>query len=467
MQKIILALLVLFFGISLSNVFADSSSVGFTNPLQVSSPADNSTIPQLIVSGNNVYLGWVDHTAGKFGAILAKSNDGGSSFGKEIDLGNINSGAPDNLRIAEFQGNVYSVWQSYLANKSSIAFAKSNDNGTTFSSPMQISDPSKDSAFPQVTSYGNNVYVTWLSRTTNDVTNVLFAKSSDGGNTFATPIAITTHGGNSGIPKIYANGNNVYLIWEDNSAKNFDVYLSTSSDSGNTFDAPVNISNNAGDSGAPQMIVNGNNVYTTWMDFTPGNFEVMFSKSTDGGQTFTKPINISTDAQDSGYPQLVAIGNNVYITWTNAISDKNYDIFFAKSTDGGKTFSQPLNVSNTMGLSGWPQIAVNSNVYISWVDQTPGYYHIYIAKSPDDGNSFESPVDVDSNSSDSWYNKMAVSPNTVYLTWAEVGKNSSNIMFSKSTTFVPEFGPVASLVLIISIISIVVISQRSVLKTKI
>ena len=467
MQKVILALLVLFFGISLSNAFADSASVGFTSPTRISSSTDNSTIPQLIVSGNNVYLGWIDHTAGKFGAILAKSNDGGSSFEKQVDLGNVNSGAPDNIRIAEFQGNVYSVWQSYSANKSSIAFAKSSDNGTTFSSPKQISDPAKDSAFPQIAAYGNNVYVTWLGRTTNDVTNVFFTKSSDGGATFSTPIAITAHSGNSGVPKIYANANNVYLMWEDNSAKNFDVYLSTSSDSGNTFDAPVDISNNAGDSGAPQMIVDGNNIYATWMDFTPGNFDVMFSKSTDGGQTFAKPVNLSVDGQDSGYPQLAAAGNNVYVTWTNAVSDKNYDIFFAKSADGGKTFGQPLNVSNTVGASGWPQMAVDGNVYISWVDNTPGPYAIYIAKSTDNGNSFEAPVVVNSNANDSWYNKMTTSQNAVYLTWAEVGKNSSSIMFSKSTTFVPEFGPVASLVLIISVMSIVVISQRSALKARI
>ncbi|HKU33758.1 MAG TPA: PEFG-CTERM sorting domain-containing protein, partial [Candidatus Nitrosotalea sp.] len=68
---------------------------------------------------------------------------------------------------------------------------------------------------------------------------------------------------------------------------------------------------------------------------------------------------------------------------------------------------------------------------------------------------------------DSWYNKMTTSQNAVYLTWAEVGKNSSSIMFSKSTTFVPEFGTVASLVLIISVMSIVVISQRSALKARI
>ncbi|MDE1765212.1 MAG: PEFG-CTERM sorting domain-containing protein [Thaumarchaeota archaeon] len=466
MRKLALAVLILSFGVPLSNVFADSTPAGFTNAINVSSPGGNSTIPQLAVSGNNVYLGWVNNAAGRFGAMFAKSDNGGSTFGKEADLGTI-GGAPDNIRILGSQGNVYAVWQSYSANKSSIAFAKSSDNGTTFRPPVRVSDPSKDSAFPQISAYGNNVYIAWLERTTGDVTNVLFAKSSDGGATFGTPIAITSHNGTSGIPKIYASQNRVYLMWEDNGAKNFDVFLDTSSDSGNTFGTPVNISNNAGDSGAPQMVIDGNNVYAVWMDDTSGNFDVLFSKSTDGGQTFAKPVNVSGDTQESGYAQLAIAGNNVYLVWTNAVTGKNYDIFFAKSTDGGQTFSQPLNISNSPGASGWPQVAVDGNVYVSWVDNTPGHFDVYIAKSTDDGTSFESPVDVNNNAGGSWYNQMVVSSNTVYLAWLGEGNGSSNIMFSKSTTFVPEFGPIAPLILLVSVLSIVMISKRSVLKAQI
>ncbi|MDE1762929.1 MAG: hypothetical protein KGH88_01610 [Thaumarchaeota archaeon] len=466
MRKFVLAILILSFGVPLSSAFADSTPVGFTNAISASSPGGNSTIPQLAVSGNNVYLGWINNAAGRFGAMFAKSDDGGSTFGKETDLGTI-GGAPDNIRILGSQGNVYVAWQSYSANKSSIAFAKSSDNGTTFSSPIKVSDPSKDSAFPQVATYGNNVYVVWLERTTGDVTNVLFAKSSDGGATFGSPIAITDHNGTSGIPKIYANQNHVYLMWEDNGAKNFDVFLDVSSDSGNTFGTPVNISNNAGDSGAPQMAIDGNNVYAVWMDDTSGNFDVLFSKSTDGGQTFAKPVNVSGDTQESGYAQLAVSGNNVYLVWTNAVTDKNYDIFFAKSTDGGQTFSQPLNISNSPGASGWPQVAVDGNVYVSWVDNTPGNFNVYIAKSTDGGTSFESPVDVDSNGGGSWYNQMAVSSNTVYLSWLGGVNGSSNIMFSKSTTFVPEFGPVAPLILLVSVLSIVMVSKISALKTQV
>jgi predicted secreted protein with PEFG-CTERM motif len=468
-EKLIAVLLILVFTVSISGAFADSDSTGFTNAIGVSSPSGNSTLPQLIASGNEVYVGWVDNAAGKFGVMFAKSNDGGSSFGKEIDLGNVNSGAPDNLKIVESQGKIYAVWLSFLANKSSVAFTKSNDNGTTFIPPIEISDNSKDSAFPQLTVSDNHVYVAWLERTQGDVTNLIFAKSDDGGTTFSTPTAITNHAsGNTGIPKISADGSHVYLMWEDNSAKNYDVFISSSNDYGNTFSStPANISNNAGDSGAPQMIVDGNNIYAVWMDATSGNFDILFSKSTDGGATFAKPVNVSENLQDSGYPQFTVIGNNVYVTWTNVITEKNYDILFAKSSDGGQTFGTPVNVSNTPGGSGWPQISVDGgNVYINWVDNTPGNYDVYIAKSADDGNSFESPVDVNNGTYGSWYNAMASSSNTVYLAWQQANNGSNDIMFSKSTTFVPEFGAVAPIVLVISILSIIVISQKSILKTR-
>ena len=451
---------ILLAGITLSYAFAEPDSVGFTGPMAVNSPGGNSTMPQLLVSGNDVYLGWVDNSAGKFGAKFAESNNGGSSFGKEVNLGTV-GGAPDNLRMAEFQGKIGTVWQSYAANRSSVGFAESRDNGTTFSPPVLISDISKDSAFPQIAMYGNNVYVAWLDRNESDVTNVMFAKSDDGGLNFGPPMPITVYNGTSGIPKMYAENDRVYLMWESNKERNFDVFLSESTDYGKTFSEPRNLSGNDGNSGAPQMIIDGDNVYAVWMDDSSGNFEILFSKSTDGGKTFGVPVKVSKSMLDSGYPQFAVYGNNVYVAWTETITDKNYDIYFAKSEDGGKTFGLPLDISNTPGASGWPQISADGNVYVSWVDNTPGKFDIYIAKSTDDGNSFESPVDVNENGHGSWFNQMSASPDTVYLAWQGSGNQSSNIMFAKSTTFVPEFGSVAPLVLVITVVAIVLVSSRA------
>ena len=57
------------------------------------------------------------------------------------------------------------------------------------------------------------------------------------------------------------------------------------------------------------------------------------------------PINLSKNTdRDSYLPYISASGNNIYAVWTVA-SDRNHAIFFTKSTDGGHTFSDPINLS--------------------------------------------------------------------------------------------------------------------------
>ncbi|NHH97870.1 hypothetical protein DYY66_1571 [Candidatus Nitrosotalea sp. FS] len=53
------------------------------------------------------------------------------------------------------------------------------------------------------------------------------------------------------------------------------------------------------------------------------------------------------------------------------------------------------------------------------------------------------------------------------MVWQEGTIGNHTIDFSKSTTFVPEFGPLASIVLVLSLVSIVVVSVKSGLKLKI
>jgi hypothetical protein len=46
------------------------------------------------------------------------------------------------------------------------------------------------------------------------------------------------------------------------------------------------LSNNAGDSADPAIAVSGNNVYIVWEDNTPGNFEILLRKSVNWGARF-------------------------------------------------------------------------------------------------------------------------------------------------------------------------------------
>lgn len=459
MRNFILILLGIVVSVSTFSAFGDSNP-GFTNAVSISKAGENSTAPQLIVSGNNVYVGWIDNYADKFDISFAKSTDGGSSFDTPINLGNPSTQGADHLDLAESNDKIYAIWQSFSSGSSMIYFSMSPNGGNTFSSPAKLNEEGNDSAFPQIAIFGTHVYAVWLERTQGNVTNVIFSKSDDNGNTFSKPNVLTHHSGNSGLPQISADANDVYILWEDNSLGNFDVFFAKSTDTGNTFGAFTNVSNDSGESGTPRMISVGKDIDIVWMDNAPGNYDIMFSKSSDGGSTFSKPLDISKSKKDAGYPELAVSGNNVYVTWTNTMEGNNYDILLSKSSDGGQTFADPINISNNAGASGWPQIAVAGDVYVSWVDNTPGIFDIYIAKSIDNGKSFETPVNISNTPNESWYNRMAVSPSTVYMVWQEANQANHDVVFTKSTTFVPEFGAFVPVVLVIAIIAIVVISQR-------
>jgi hypothetical protein len=90
----------------------------------------------------------------------------------------------------------------------------------------------------------------------------------------------------------------------------------------------------------------GNN--TVWWDNTTGNWEVSFAKSNDGGKTFGDSINISnsSDARSVG-ARMATEGSNVYIAWIDI--DKNAgqkQVLFRASNDNGLTFEKPITVNS-------------------------------------------------------------------------------------------------------------------------
>ena len=67
--------------------------------------------------------------------------------------------------------------QTYSTNDET-AFTESNDNGLTFSSPINLSNNPGNADRPQITSNDNNVYVVWQ-----ELSEIFFTASIDNGQT--------------------------------------------------------------------------------------------------------------------------------------------------------------------------------------------------------------------------------------------------------------------------------------------
>ena len=97
----------------------------------------------------------------------------------------------------------------------------------------------------------------------------------------------------------------------------------------------------------------GNNVYIVWWTNKSENWEVMFRASNDGGQTFGDKINLSNSLDtESQNAEIVAAGDNVFVSW------------WETSPETGSSESV-LRVSNDAGQTFGPMIMLGVNGTIS------------------------------------------------------------------------------------------------------
>src|ERR671917_1191006 len=99
----------------------------------------------------------------------------------------------------------------------------------------------------------------------------------------------------------------------------------------------------------------GNNVYIVWWTNKSENWEVMFRASNDGGQSFGDKINLSNSSDtESQNAEMVAAGNNVFVSWweTSPETGSNESVLRV-SNDAGQTFGPRimLGVNGTISTA--------------------------------------------------------------------------------------------------------------------
>jgi hypothetical protein len=132
--------------------------------------------------------------------------------------------------------------------------------------------------------------------------------------------------------------------------------------------------------------------YIAWSAGEEEDRYILFSRSTDGGKTFSSPVSLSGNSRSAVFnPEVSSSGNEVYVVWQGQSTSGNQDIFLRKSTDYGSSFGKADNISNDPGGSGNPDVAIVGNgTHVTWEGTTPGNNFIFYTAS-DDGSNFDSP----------------------------------------------------------------------------
>lgn len=257
-----------------------------------------------------------------------------------------------------------------------IVCQKSTDNGKTYNNGSFTGlngAKAQDKQWVDIDTKRNILYTTWTqfdaygSSSTTDSSHILFSRSLDGGATWT-------------------------------AAKRLDIKGGDCIDSDNTVEGCV-----------PAVGPRGE-VYAVWAGFN----NLYFTKSLNGGNTFSKPKIIATQPggwdytipglqRCNGLPVTVCDRSNgahkgtIYVNWTDQRNGTgNTDVWLIKSTNAGKTWSQPIKVNddNTARhqFLTWMSVDnVTGFLYFIFYDRrntTGNATDVYMAQSKDGGQTF-------------------------------------------------------------------------------
>ena len=294
--------------------------------------------------------------------VYRRSADGGATFSPPLALNPNGSFAYESTFTTDTTGRIFVVWQgkSLADTATRVYFARSTDGGATFSAPSPVSSGGRIAVLPNVAADRNgNVVVAWYDLSDNAPV-VAWSRSTNAGTSFSTPVPIFD------APAVFArpglaidSKNDAFLAWTQQSSTSSVVRLAISK-AGAAFGAAATVSDTAVFAYAPDLATGPDDsvalAYYTRLVVANvlQNRQITFLRSTDGARTFSSPVFLSS-AADQAYVPSVAVepSGAIDVAWEEFdANDVQSDAFVARSTDGGKTFSPPANLSANGGLSG-------------------------------------------------------------------------------------------------------------------
>jgi hypothetical protein len=172
------------------------------------------------------------------------------------------------------------------------------------------------------------------------------------------------------------------------------------------------------------------NLYIGWTRWRIADSQMVLSRSTDDGKTWSEPIEIDAhpglprddNGAAEGFDAVVGADGTLYAIWS-----QDNDILLAISRDGGKSFSRARAVIHTAPImfaiqtleraNGFPQIALDpksKRLYITWSDYRNGDLDVFISTSDDRGKRWSRPVRVNDdpvhNGAEQFFQWLAVDP---------------------------------------------------------
>jgi hypothetical protein len=203
----------------------------------------------------------------------------------------------------------------------------------------------------------------------------------------------------------------IFVLWQEiifsGGSHGGDILFARSDDGGRSFATSLNLSaSRAGDgkgrisartwhNGSLDLAAGADGlIYAAWTEYEG---RLWLARSDDGGRSFAPRVWVAGDRRLPARGPSLALdeGGLVYLAWTVG-EDRSADVRMASSSDGGRTFGTTRIIGRSAGYSDAPKVAVGPDGAVHLVyaesDGGPfGRYHIRYTQSAGRGRDFAPP----------------------------------------------------------------------------
>ena len=267
--------------------------------------------------------------------------------------------------------------------------ARSGDSGLSFEDPTKIAGPFTYQTSLAVAPRSGRLYASWLQSNLEATTCLLcfaqtglpivVSRSDDGGRTWSPPVQVSDAGRmRVGAPALSVDpdGNPAVLYmdygedrwdWQNlpgNYDGTFSLVSTRSGDRGRSWEPGRVVDAEIVPTGRFHVylpvtpgftIASNGDMYAVWADARAGDPDILLRRSTDEGRSWSEPVQVNRGAAGDGVPQDmpsvgVAPGGRVDVVYYDRTIDprgSGADVLLSSSSNSGKSFSKAFRLSDS------------------------------------------------------------------------------------------------------------------------
>jgi hypothetical protein len=254
--------------------------------------------------------------------LLLPTQVAAASWSQPMPLARFKDASPNQPRIASLGGERAALvyWLTNSEDIQRVVVRMTRDGGESWSQPKLITDHGLG---PVVAGRGKFVEVAWLWDG-----RVWFARSDDQGNSFSEPIALSPASQRAGRPSIaHGSGGLVVVAWQ----KRDSVKARVSGDNGASF-GPITTVAEVG--AAPQVAAGDGVAYVAYSGFIDS--DVIVKRTLDNGASWTGRSRVGVG---DGMYNITAEGSEAYVAFDSYTTATYWALLYRQTTNKGGTWS--------------------------------------------------------------------------------------------------------------------------------